>query len=232
MHLIPGVGQSSNLTVYANNISITGGAIFSDWTNLGDIMSSDNVNGVLLDLQSPRAFRYLTITNNGTTVMTICEVKLYAKDCDVGKFGDRCVNHCHCKDGRLCDSVTGECSTIGCSAGWKELACNISCAHQRFGQNCSSSCHCGNNTDCDKSSGLCPALGVCENGWKNDQCDIACGHQLFGQNCSSSCHCFNDTDCEKENGLCPARGVCENGWKTERCNAVEDIYTSYLVLSR
>ncbi|XP_052791681.1 multiple epidermal growth factor-like domains protein 11 [Mya arenaria] len=75
-----GVGQSCNLTVYANNISITEEANLKDWTNIGDIMQSDNVNGVVLDLQSPRILRYVAFTTKYGTTMAICEVKLYAKD--------------------------------------------------------------------------------------------------------------------------------------------------------
>ncbi|WAQ98533.1 hypothetical protein MAR_022906, partial [Mya arenaria] len=120
-----GVGQSCNLTVYANNISITEEANLKDWTNIGDIMQSDNVNGVVLDLQSPRILRYVAFTTKYGTTMAICEVKLYAKDCPLGYYGDKCLNQCHCKDGRPCNGVTGKCSTPGCSAGWKGVVCNI-----------------------------------------------------------------------------------------------------------
>ncbi|WAQ98532.1 MEG10-like protein [Mya arenaria] len=247
-----GQGQSSNLTVYANNISITEASNWSVWTHLGDIMKSDNVNGVVLDLHSQRIFRYLAFTPKyGTTIMTICEVKLYGKDCPLGHFGDECLNQCHCKDGRRCNGVTGECLTTVCSAGWKGVACNITCEHGEYGencqenchcfkdqecatdsvcdpgfhgQNCSRNCHCYNDDDCNPVNGICKNK-LCSSGWQGVTCGSQCGIRNFGQDCSYTCNCVNGTSCDPMNGLCSIPD-CEKGWQGRNCSiGLSNVFT-------
>ncbi|XP_052791678.1 uncharacterized protein LOC128225821 [Mya arenaria] len=165
-------GQSSNLTIFANNISITDAANLSDWTELGDIIKSDNINGVVLDLKSQRLFRYLTITTKyASTVMTICEVKLYTRDCSDGHFGEKCSDQCHCKHDPRCNGVTGECSPPGCAAGWTGEACNILCSPGKYGENCKNRCYCYANKECKKDTGFCPNER-CARGWQSPSCNI------------------------------------------------------------
>jgi hypothetical protein len=46
--------------------------------------------------------------------------------CTVGSFGENCSQECHCKDGDICDPVTGYCPNKECEPGWKGDACNSS----------------------------------------------------------------------------------------------------------
>ncbi|WAQ98528.1 MEGF6-like protein, partial [Mya arenaria] len=104
-HATSGNYQSTNLLISASNMS------FSSSGNPATIATINNAS--------------MFGTKTGVSVMSICEVVLYGKDCPVvGSFGDKCWEKCHCGDGQRCDILTGKCSSPGCLQGWRGAACN------------------------------------------------------------------------------------------------------------
>ncbi|XP_060573957.1 protein draper-like isoform X1 [Ruditapes philippinarum] len=149
-------------------------------------------------------------------VLTLCEFKLYEKECKAGYFGSGCLHGCHCSDNKKCDQVTGECQTPGCLVGWKGGACTDPCSHRTFGENCSSVCHCFNNSTCDAVSGKCH-VGICDPGWRTESCDKSCYHGNFGIGCNKTCHCKDNTSCDHISGHCDT-GLCDPGWLLPTCS--------------
>ncbi|WAQ98560.1 MEG11-like protein, partial [Mya arenaria] len=216
-------GQSSFLSIYANNGSYLNENNWNYWTFLGVFNQSNFNDGLILHLDEPRLLRNIAVRKVTTipAVMAVCEVKLYAKVCDSGNFGDKCSNECHCQDNITCNVVTGKCSSPRCLKGWKGEACNIKCSHGEYGENCLGSCNCFNAQNCSRDIGYCPG-GKCEPGWKTPTCSQACDNGTFGHECHGKCHCFNNATCEPRSGRCPLQ-VCAPGWKGDNCSLQCDL---------
>lgn len=43
--------------------------------------------------------------------------------CDVGHFGEQCVEMCHCAENVTCNAVSGDCPS-GCADGWTGPSCS------------------------------------------------------------------------------------------------------------
>ncbi|XP_052271886.1 protein draper-like [Dreissena polymorpha] len=113
--------QSQYLSVYIRNDTRADG----NEILIGIINDTSSEIGELIHLKN-RTFRYLVVEKSTTSVMAICEIKLYKAECQDGNFGDMCALECHCFDGKPCDTVTGQCNSPGCFAGWQGEACNRS----------------------------------------------------------------------------------------------------------
>ncbi|WAQ98628.1 hypothetical protein MAR_023001 [Mya arenaria] len=114
--------QSTNLLISASNISFSRS---NSPVTIANITNA-SISGTTVELPLPRTFQYLVIRKNGFSMMSICEVGLYGKECPAaGSFGDRCRHSCNCKDSKKCDILTGKCSSPGCFQGWRGAACDI-----------------------------------------------------------------------------------------------------------
>ncbi|XP_053400473.1 multiple epidermal growth factor-like domains protein 10 [Mercenaria mercenaria] len=110
--------------------------------------------------------RYIRIQRPG--VLTLCEVRVYEGECQIGHFGDECSQSCHCADDRPCDAVTGHCQSPICKTGWIGLACNKQCPQDTFGDKCTEKCFCAEGT-CTNNHGIC--RGKCRSGYTGSHCN-------------------------------------------------------------
>ncbi|XP_052791693.1 protein draper-like, partial [Mya arenaria] len=207
--------QSSNLFLSASNVSL----LTSDGSDSIANITNASISGTIVELPLPRTFQYLVIRKTGVSVMSICEIGLYGKECPSdGSFGDRCRSSCHCRDSEKCNILTGKCTSPGCFQGWRGIACNISCLHNKFGRDCSETCHCYGDGECDQYNGTCKA-NKCEPGWRTASCDAECGNGTFGDDCESICNC---AQCHHVNGSCSLyQSSCFDGYEGDTCSKLK-----------
>ncbi|WAQ98520.1 PTPRE-like protein [Mya arenaria] len=218
--------QSSNLFLSASNVSL----LTSDGSDSIANITNASISGTIVELPLPRTFQYLVIRKTGVSVMSICEIGLYGKECPSdGSFGDRCRSSCHCRDSEKCNILTGKCTSPGCFQGWRGIACNIckllnaimtnyACLHNKFGRDCSETCHCYGDGECDQYNGTCKA-NKCEPGWRTASCDAECGNGTFGDDCESICNC---AQCHHVNGSCSLyQSSCFDGYEGDTCSKLK-----------
>ncbi|XP_060573942.1 multiple epidermal growth factor-like domains protein 6, partial [Ruditapes philippinarum] len=149
-------------------------------------------------------------------ILTLCEFKLYEKECENGYFGNNCSHHCHCLDKKACNNVIGKCQTDECLTGWQGEACDTVCDVRTFGDGCKNTCNCFNGASCDNVIGTCFS-GKCEPGWLLPTCSQTCQLHNFGDDCKSTCHCINKTACDHSSGHCE-KELCDPGWLLPTCS--------------
>ncbi|XP_052793366.1 uncharacterized protein LOC128227154 isoform X2 [Mya arenaria] len=113
-----GPGQSSNFNVYVSNIST-----FTEFVE--HVESTLHDDGYIRRFSLPRIIQFLTLNRSNSSVLTLCEVKLYDGGCELGKYGEGCIHDCHCANEEICDGVTGECASQNCKRGWTGFSCNF-----------------------------------------------------------------------------------------------------------
>ncbi|XP_052263765.1 uncharacterized protein LOC127866938 isoform X2 [Dreissena polymorpha] len=202
--------QSKDLLVYTSDAPQTNDnhslvIMVKDWkSNIGQLIYLGN-----------RTFQYLLIRRWYESVLTICEVMIYRKDCDDGTFGMTCQPCGRCRMSAICNKTTGFCQN-GCEPGWALDDCIMACDPGYFGGNCSAQCHCQNDSVCDHVFGNCPN-NRCAAGWKGDKCSTECCQGFYGINCSSVCHCKNGVYCDHVFGNCSDK-LCAPGWFSDDCS--------------
>ena len=76
------------------------------------------------------------------------------KECSEGTYGSDCKLKCDCKNGGVCDHVTGQCK---CLPGFHGQKCEQSCPAMMYGLGCRQNCSCvrENTQKCDPARGVC-----------------------------------------------------------------------------
>ena len=72
--------------------------------------------------------------------------------CDSTRWGPHCSNRCQCRNGALCNPISGACV---CAAGFQGWRCEEICPPGTYGLTCQLSCKCQNNALCDYITGEC-----------------------------------------------------------------------------
>ncbi|TNN86924.1 Multiple epidermal growth factor-like domains protein 11 [Liparis tanakae] len=99
------------------------------------------------------------------------------------KYGINCSKDCSCRNGGLCDHVTGQCR---CAAGFSGRRCQDDCPVGTFGPQCNQRCECQNGAKCHHINGAC----LCETGFKGPNCqERFCPPGLYGLICDKYCPC-------------------------------------------
>ncbi|RMB92391.1 hypothetical protein DUI87_31192 [Hirundo rustica rustica] len=147
--------------------------------------------------------------------------------CDSDHWGPHCSSRCQCKNGALCNPITGACH---CSAGFKGWRCEERCDPGSYGNDCHQKCQCQNRATCDHVTGECRcppgytgaffwleelmmiALET-ELGPVGMVCGQPCPEGRYGKNCSQECQCHNGGTCDSATGHCH----CSPGYAGERC---------------
>ncbi|MEQ2162597.1 hypothetical protein GOODEAATRI_021408 [Goodea atripinnis] len=106
-----------------------------------------------------------------------------AQPCPLGKYGINCSKDCSCRNGGLCDHVTGRCH---CAAGFSGRRCQEDCPVGTYGPQCNQRCECQNGAKCHHINGAC----LCETGFKGPNCqERFCPPGLYGLICDKYCPC-------------------------------------------
>ncbi|XP_060580612.1 multiple epidermal growth factor-like domains protein 11 [Ruditapes philippinarum] len=177
--------QLEYATVYAGNYStIVNPSV--NMTNVYVVPNMTNKQHFTKELEEPLIAKFVSVELT-QRMMTLCELKLYEKECEIGNFGTGCTHKCHCKNKRACNQVTGKCQTPGCLAGWQGEACEKDCDVHKFGEACTNTCNCKDGTLCDNTNGTC-FIGQCDPGWLLPTCseDINILRRLDVQTAMSS----------------------------------------------
>ncbi|KAI3371279.1 hypothetical protein L3Q82_023896, partial [Scortum barcoo] len=133
-----------------------------------------------------------------------------AQPCPLGKYGINCSKDCSCRNGGLCDHITGQCQ---CAAGFSGRRCQDDCPVGTFGPQCNQRCECQNGAKCHHINGAC----LCETGFKGPNCqERFCPTGLYGLICDKYCPCntTNTVSCHPLSGEC----TCSVGWTGLYCN--------------
>ncbi|KAF3688778.1 Multiple epidermal growth factor-like domains protein 11 [Channa argus] len=133
-----------------------------------------------------------------------------AQPCPLGKYGINCSKDCSCRNGGLCDHITGQCQ---CAAGFSGRRCQDDCPVGTFGLQCNQRCECQNGAKCHHINGAC----LCETGFKGPNCqERFCPPGLYGLICDKYCPCntTNTVSCHPLSGEC----TCSAGWTGLYCN--------------
>ncbi|XP_060580614.1 protein draper-like [Ruditapes philippinarum] len=178
--------QLEHAIVYAGNYSTTVNPS-ENMTNVYEVPELTNKRHFTKELEEPLIAQFILV-ELAQTVMTLCELKLYKKECDIGNFGTGCTHKCHCKDKRACNQVTGKCQTPGCLAGWQGEACENVCDVRKFGDRCNNTCNCINGTLCDNTNGTC-FVEQCDPGWLLPNCSERMYHFHDLYNVDIELHC-------------------------------------------
>lgn len=72
--------------------------------------------------------------------------------CDGDHWGPHCSSRCQCKNGALCNPITGACH---CAAGFRGWRCEDRCEQGTYGNDCHQRCQCQNGATCDHVTGEC-----------------------------------------------------------------------------
>uniref|UniRef100_M3YKH0 Multiple EGF like domains 10 n=1 Tax=Mustela putorius furo TaxID=9669 RepID=M3YKH0_MUSPF len=161
--------------------------------------------------------------------------------CDGDHWGPHCSSRCQCKNGALCNPITGACH---CAAGFRGWRCEDRCEQGTYGNDCHQRCQCQNGATCDHVTGECRcppgytgAFGeetcpnaeqsacvlkspssnsleaLCPYTFLGTVCGQPCPEGRFGKNCSQECQCHNGGTCDAATGQCH----CSPGYTGERC---------------
>uniref|UniRef100_A0A672JQW7 Multiple EGF like domains 11 n=1 Tax=Salarias fasciatus TaxID=181472 RepID=A0A672JQW7_SALFA len=145
-----------------------------------------------------------------TPVLVPPQGPVCAQPCPSGLFGINCSEQCTCRNGGLCDHVSGQCQ---CSAGFIGERCQDECPVGLFGPQCSLRCSCLNGARCLQTSGVC----LCQPGFQGPGCqDRVCPEDRYGPACDRPCPCRPDStlSCHPLSGACS----CAAGWAGLSCN--------------
>uniref|UniRef100_A0A3Q4H4Y9 Multiple EGF like domains 11 n=1 Tax=Neolamprologus brichardi TaxID=32507 RepID=A0A3Q4H4Y9_NEOBR len=144
-----------------------------------------------------------------------------AQPCPFGSFGINCSQECTCRNGGLCDHISGQCQctagyigeryTLVVSPSWSAdlttccpfTAKSSKCKHFTSNQLLLSYLY--------HYFSVPSCLLLCDQG---DDCSISCLAGLYGINCSSSCSCQNEISCSHIDGSC----ICGEGWQGVDCS--------------
>ncbi|KAL0168008.1 hypothetical protein M9458_036230, partial [Cirrhinus mrigala] len=72
--------------------------------------------------------------------------------CESGHWGPHCSNRCQCKNGALCNPITGACV---CTDGYQGWRCEDQCEPGYYGKGCQLQCQCLNGATCHHETGEC-----------------------------------------------------------------------------
>ncbi|XP_008422037.1 multiple epidermal growth factor-like domains protein 10 isoform X2 [Poecilia reticulata] len=125
--------------------------------------------------------------------------------CDSDHWGPHCSNRCQCKNGALCNPITGSCI---CTPGYRGWRCEAQCETGSYGNGCQWTCQCQNGAICHHVTGECN----CSPGYTGTLCQDECPVGTFGAGCAKTCHCMNNSKCAHVNGTCDA------GYTGEKCD--------------
>uniref|UniRef100_M4ANP8 Multiple EGF-like-domains 10 n=1 Tax=Xiphophorus maculatus TaxID=8083 RepID=M4ANP8_XIPMA len=126
--------------------------------------------------------------------------------CDSDHWGPHCSNRCQCKNGALCNPITGSCI---CTPGYRGWRCEVQCETGSYGNGCQWTCQCQNGAICHHVTGECN----CSPGYTGTLCQDECPVGTFGAGCAKTCHC-NNSKCVHINGTC----LCDAGYTGEKCD--------------
>ncbi|TTF71933.1 Multiple epidermal growth factor-like domains protein 10 [Bagarius yarrelli] len=126
--------------------------------------------------------------------------------CDMSHWGPHCSNRCQCKNGALCNPITGACI---CTTGYHGWRCEELCESGTYGNNCHQKCQCQNNATCHHVTGEC----TCSPGYTGAFCEDLCPPGKHGQQCEERCPCQNGGVCHHVTGECS----CPAGWMGTVC---------------
>uniref|UniRef100_A0A3B5MKI0 EGF-like domain-containing protein n=1 Tax=Xiphophorus couchianus TaxID=32473 RepID=A0A3B5MKI0_9TELE len=127
--------------------------------------------------------------------------------CDSDHWGPHCSNRCQCKNGALCNPITGSCI---CTPGYRGWRCEVQCETGSYGNGCQWTCQCQNGAICHHVTGECN----CSPGYTGTLCQDECPVGTFGAGCAKTCHCINNSKCVHINGTC----LCDAGYTGEKCD--------------
>ncbi|XP_054880848.1 multiple epidermal growth factor-like domains protein 10 [Poeciliopsis prolifica] len=127
--------------------------------------------------------------------------------CDSDHWGPHCSNRCQCKNGALCNPITGSCI---CTPGYRGWRCEAQCESGSYGNGCQWTCQCQNGAICHHVTGECN----CSPGYTGTLCQDECPVGTFGAGCAKTCHCMNNSKCVHINGTC----LCDAGHTGEKCD--------------
>eukprot|EP00069_Balaena_mysticetus_P011714 bmy_21424T0 len=128
--------------------------------------------------------------------------------CDGDHWGPHCSSRCQCKNGALCNPITGACH---CAAGFRGWRCEERCEQGTYGNDCHQRCQCQNGATCDHVTGECR----CPPGYTGALCQDECPVGTYGVRCAETCQCVNGGKCYHVSGSC----LCEAGFAGDRCEA-------------
>uniref|UniRef100_A0A8C9V0U8 Multiple EGF-like-domains 10 n=1 Tax=Scleropages formosus TaxID=113540 RepID=A0A8C9V0U8_SCLFO len=126
--------------------------------------------------------------------------------CDSNHWGPHCSNRCQCKNGALCNPITGACLCTPGHRGWR---CEERCEAGMYGAGCQQRCQCQNGAYCDHITGECR----CSPGYTGAFCEDLCPPGKHGQQCEERCPCQNGGICHHVTGECS----CPPGWMGTVC---------------
>ncbi|KAJ7424510.1 hypothetical protein WISP_28334 [Willisornis vidua] len=126
--------------------------------------------------------------------------------CDSDHWGPHCSSRCQCKNGALCNPITGACH---CTSGFKGWRCEERCDPGTYGNDCHQKCQCQNGATCDHVTGECR----CPPGYTGALCQDECPVGSYGVLCAETCKCVNGGKCYHISGAC----LCEPGYTGEHC---------------
>lgn len=79
-------------------------------------------------------------------------LSLFCAACDSYHWGPHCSSRCQCKNGALCNPITGACH---CTAGFKGWRCEEHCDQDTYGNDCHQKCQCQHGATCNHITGEC-----------------------------------------------------------------------------
>ncbi|ETE62786.1 Multiple epidermal growth factor-like domains protein 11, partial [Ophiophagus hannah] len=172
-----------------------------------------------------------------------------APGCDQDHWGPHCSNPCQCRNGALCNPITGACV---CAPGYKGWRCEDLCEPGTYGKGCLLKLNKGlafldmskliqnellyrrppsqNPDTCETSSGvsLLHSSRVSMLGPRKDfgvlltgsVCAQPCPSGTYGVNCSQECPCRNGGQCDHVTGVC----LCTAGYMGDRKQVTGEEY--------
>lgn len=158
---------------------------------------------------------YILKEVDGKKEITYSFCRLFSVKCMSGRFGDNCLEECHCRnETEACDAIAGTCKS-GCHAGWLGASCKQQCHPGKYGIGCKNECTRCKDKACNHETGNC--LHGCQPGFYGPRCEKVCAENRFGANCQHECgHCQFERVCDRVTGSCP--DGCKIGYSGISCS--------------
>ncbi|CAL4125477.1 unnamed protein product, partial [Meganyctiphanes norvegica] len=97
------------------------------------------------------------------------------------RWGMDCQHECTCRNGGICDRVSGACV---CPEGYQGVSCQDLCSPGTYGSGCRQKCLCNNGALCKHDTGVC----ICPLGYHGPLCE----NSYWGEECANVCDCENE----------------------------------------